>query len=808
MSRYQEGELIMALYNENAPTALFTPTGNIFIDALAYRGAGYWSTVVNGTTAITYSFPYLNGGTPLFATQYVDEPFATRHFGVTTAQADAIDLAFQRWADVANITFTRVDETADGVVGDIRMAFSSTVNDELAAAYAYYPSGGDALSGDVWFNTQFETSTFQPLTYAFFVMMHELGHALGLKHPFDYSPNLPIELDQEQYTVMSYTSPRNVRGSDPATYIINTPGVYDIAAIQAIYGANMSFHTGDDVYAYAPDKPLYESIWDAGGIDTIDVSAFTRDCSISLVPGTYSLLGYAIPLDPNIGIAFQCTIENATGGSGNDLITGNAADNVLTGNGGDDTLDGGAGSDTASYASASAPVAVSLLLSGAQATGGAGSDTLISIENLVGSALADTLTGDANANVIDGGNGSDTINGGDGSDTASYASASGPVAVSLLLSGAQATGGAGSDTLTSIENLIGSASADTLTGDANANVIEGGKGADKIDGGDGSDTVSYASANGAVAVVLLPGFNYATGAADQDTLISIENVIGSAFDDQLYGSNGANVLNGGNGSDYAVYAGAGGSVTVSLLISGAQATGVAGLDTLISIENLVGSPFADTLIGDGNANVLYDFTAASAADVLSGGGGSDTYYVHNSAANVIEGVNDGSADVVISSVTYDLTGRSVETLRLTGSGAISATGNDMANALYGNDGVNTLTGLGGADTLDGGKSADTMTGGTGDDTYTVDNTGDRTIETFGQGTDTVYSTVSYNLGGIFIEKLVLTGAAAINATGNSQINTLIGNDADNTLTGLGGNDVLDGGNGFDTAIGGSGDDTY
>ena len=136
-------------------------------------------------------------------------------------------------------------------------------------------------------------------------------------------------------------------------------------------------------------------------------------------------------------------IENLTGGSGNDTLTGNVGNNVLN---------GGGGTDTASYAGITSAVTVSLAITGSQVTGGAGSDTLLNIENLTGGSGNDILTGNAGNNVIDGGAGNDTVIGGagddtliggDGIDTASYVGTAGAVTVSLAIGVGQATGGAG-----------------------------------------------------------------------------------------------------------------------------------------------------------------------------------------------------------------------------------------------------------------------------------------------------------------------------------------------------------------------------
>jgi hypothetical protein len=165
-----------------------------------------------------------------------------------------------------------------------------------------------------------------------------------------------------------------------------------------------------------------------------------------------------------------------TGTAGNDTLTGGISDDILIGLAGADILNGGAGIDTASYASSAAAVTVNLNLATAQTSAGdASGDILSSIENLVGSAFADTLTGDANANTLDGGAGADTLNGGAGDDiliggagadtlvggtgidTASYVTSAAGVTVNLGIKTAQtSTGDASGDKLSGIENLIGS----------------------------------------------------------------------------------------------------------------------------------------------------------------------------------------------------------------------------------------------------------------------------------------------------------------------------------------------------------------
>ena len=266
-------------------------------------------------------------------------------------------------------------------------------------------------------------------------------------------------------------------------------------------------------------------------------------------------------------------IEDVVGSAFGDTLIGNAGDNALRGGGGDDlliglggndTFDGGAGIDTVSFADVNSVTTVDLALTGPQSVGGfEGLDTFVNVENVVASMYwGGTLKGDSGANWLTGGinpstlmgrGGDDVLDGHNGwQDTASYAEASTGVTVDLAISGPQNTG-EGSDTLIDIEHLTGSAFGDTLKGTSGDNVLTGGAGDDtlfgrggynRLDGGDGIDTVFYADATTGVQVNLNPGSYY-----NPDVLISIENVVGSAFADVLTGDAGANALIGGGGSD-------------------------------------------------------------------------------------------------------------------------------------------------------------------------------------------------------------------------------------------------------------------
>ena len=199
---------------------------------------------------------------------------------------------------------------------------------------------------------------------------------------------------------------------------------------------------------------------------------------------------------------------------------------------------------------------------------------------------------------------------------------------------------------------------------------------------------------------------------------------------------------------------------------------------------------------------------------MTGGAGNDTYVVDAAGDTVIEAASAGT-DTVQASVSYTLSAN-VENLTLIGSDAINGTGNELNNVITGNDSDNILTGGAGNDsisagagndTLDGGTGDDSLIGGTGNDSYIIDSAADVITEAVGAGTDSVQSSLTYTLGAN-LENLTLTGADAIDGTGNELNNVIIGNSANNTLTGNAGEDRLDGGLGADSMLGGSGNDSY
>jgi subtilisin family serine protease len=239
------------------------------------------------------------------------------------------------------------------------------------------------------------------------------------------------------------------------------------------------------------------------------------------------------------------------------------------------------------------------------------------------------------------------------------------------------------------------------------------------------------------------------------------------------------------------------AVTAPIVVTtGAKITGTLGADNLSSTVTVYG----DTISGLAGNDTL---DGGAGADQMIGGLGDDTYVVDNAGDKVVELLGEG-ADTVKSSVTFTLSAN-VETLVLTGSANINGTGNELANGLTGNGGANLLSGGDGADRLDGAAGADTMVGGAGSDTYVVDNVGDVVTELAGEGGDRVYSSVSYTLGAN-VERLYLSGSAALNGTGNAMANVLTGNGGANHLNGLAGDDIINAGAGADTLDGGAGAD--
>jgi Ca2+-binding RTX toxin-like protein len=490
------------------------------------------------------------------------------------------------------------------------------------------------------------------------------------------------------------------------------------------------------------------------------------------------------------------------GSSRNDDLFGGAGSDTLIGNGGNDLVDGGGGSDTASFADAPGPVVANL--AAGMATG-SGSDTLAGIEHLIGSAFGDLLTGDGQANRLDGADGNDTLVGGSGDDalvggggrdTASFATAGSVVA---SLAAGTATGD-GSDSLDSVEDLIGSAFADTLTGDDGDNAIDGGLGDDTIDalggndgirwssgagndtvtGGAGSDTLDAAvGGNAAVAAVGGAAVVTATGSVSA-TAVETLRLTGSAGNDTIgFGDLAGAVVtlsvDAGDGIDTASFAAA--IVGIGVDLAGGAASGIA---SLVGFETVIGSASDDTLRGDGGNNTLIGSTGndtidgrggddlvvwggGTGNDTVEGGGGNDT--LDATVSGTVSLTASGSAAALTASGTVSMTG--IELLRVTGSaGSETFTVGNLAGTLGGVQ-------------IDGGAGNDALSFTAAPGAVTVDLTA---------GTVAASGNVA------------ITALSIESATGTDQNDTLLGAAADNTLTGGLGDDSIDARGGNDRVV--------
>ncbi len=413
--------------------------------------------------------------------------------------------------------------------------------------------------------------------------------------------------------------------ADGVTVVLDQPGLAQdtgAAGIDTLVGIeNLTGSAHDDVLA--GDAGL--NLLDGGAGDDLMIGGAGNDIYVVDRVGDSIVEEAGGGIDTvrsSLSYTLGATLESLVlTGSANRSATGNGLNNLIAGNAGSNRLDGGAGTDTVSYVTARSGVRVGLDLAGPQSTG-AGVDTLIAFENLTGSAFDDTLHGNAGTNVLNGGSGVDTL---------SYARAGAAVTVSLALATVQATGGGGNDTVLGFENLTGSGFADRLTGSSTNNLIDGGLGNDTMAGGTGIDTYFVDAAGDVIVEVAAGGTDTVRTKVSYTLAAEVENITlegsaninatGNTLSNLLVGNAGANILNGGSGTDLASYANAGGTVNVNLATG--VATGAGGSDTLISIESLLGSAFADTLVGNASVNLL---NGGAGADALTGGGGADLFF--------------------------------------------------------------------------------------------------------------------------------------------------------------------------------------
>jgi Ca2+-binding RTX toxin-like protein len=579
------------------------------------------------------------------------------------------------------------------------------------------------------------------------------------------------------------------------------------------------------------------------GIDIADYSVATDKVDIDLVNGGEKEIGAGqgrdifVSIEGVIGSEFDDTLR---GNAGENILRGGKGDDYLDGRAGDDLLDGGAGSDTVDYGFASSSILVDLSDDRAQDTGGAGKDQLINIENIYGSAYTDTIFGNDFSNLLEGKEGDDTLSGrggddtlvgGEGNDSADYTASSGKIIVDLSQNRTQTDGEGGSDTLESIENIIGSGNNDQIKGDAAINTLYGGagndtldgaegndalfgdqgddvflgaKGNDTIDGGEGFDTINYAHLTNSVNIDL--SVAKATGVdIDEDHFSSIENIVATNNNDQIKGDDQENTIYANDGADF-IDAKEG----KDLIFAGA------GDDTVL------GGADDDRLYG-GEGNDL--MRGGLGDDALNGGEGVDTVTFEDVENSILvdlqSGISEGEGNDTLSNFENIIGSEYSDTLKgNSGDNLIEAKKGD--DLLVGNDGNDTLEGGEGNDYLRGGAGDDLLRGGDGNDSadyadaqaaVIVDLSVGAVQDTQGAGKDTFESIE--NIAGSSYDD-TLTGDGQINLlegnSGNDLLHgaqgadTLFGNQGDDKLFGDEGDDTLDGNDGDDTLTGGAGND--
>lgn len=512
--------------------------------------------------------------------------------------------AFDRIEAVTNVTFTVTDSASDadflislgtntslfGGLGIFNVP-SSNGRGQLTGAYngdAWDRSaGGDLEEGGVGFAT----------------ITHELLHGLGLSHLHDNGGNSDVidgvfgafgsfgthGLNQGVYSTMSYNGGLVTGASGTAPNSAGTlggeagPMALDIAALQSIYGANTTTALGNTVYRLADSNTTggyWESIWDAGGTDELrydGTRGATLDLRAATLEGNFGGGGYLSSANGVLGgftVANGVMIENATGGAGADRLIGNGGNNRLDGGAGNDTLiggggadrlmagegrdsfDGGAGNDTVDYAASRGSLRVDLLFSQINTNIAAG-DTYEDIENLSGSQGADNIRGTFGDNLLQG--------------------------------------------QRNVDYIFGRSGNDTLDGGVGNDVLFGGVGSDILQGGENRDRAQYSESLTAVVLDLM-NTRLNTGEAIGDVYQSIEDLAGSAFDDQIYGNTGANQLFGREGADQ-LY-GRGGDDYLNGGANNDRLDGGAGNDILR------GGQSADTFVFNGGDDIIEDFNAA------------------------------------------------------------------------------------------------------------------------------------------------------------------------------------------------------
>lgn len=683
-------------------------------------------------------------------------------------------------------------------VSTLRLAnTSSTV--VSTARVADFP-GGNIHAGDVWFGGSGDNPTLGNYDYA--TTIHELGHALGLKHGHQSSnefgagaPVLPAATDSMEYSIMTY---RSYVGGPTTGYTNETWGyaqtwmMYDIRALQEIYGADFTANSGNTVYSWSPGSgntlingsvalqpggnKIFATIWDGDGIDTYDLSAYVGAVNINLNPGGSSVFSFAQLADLNqFSAGFEASgniynalqyngdarslIENAIGGSGNDTILGNAANNSLVGGAGNDNIEGSGGNDTVD--------------------GGTGADTM-------SGGLGDDLyivdnVGDVAAEVA---GGIDTV----------QSSVTHTLSINLenlTLTGGSTINGTGNDSRANV--IVGNGASNVLSGLALNDTLFGGGGEDTLYGGTGND-------------VLQGGFVTDTVYGDDgdDSIV----VLDGEFYDNVDGGAGFDTLD----HSASTYSG----TTFDFEAGTITGTGLNPASAfLLNIEVYQDGLGSNTIVSDGNSHAYY-------------GNGGDDYMIAEIGGETMDGGAGGIDTIDLArwsgAYTVDMTTGSSNyggELYTNFENLVSGAGND---SITGTAGSNVITTNGGDDTVNGAGGADTINTGDGNDTIIDGNSGTGDQFDGGAGIDTLVADYTWNYGVLYdlasgwmrfsgaggttydtilnIENLTVGGGAEVIGSAAANVITITdtGFVHDNTINAGDGNDTVYSGIGNDVII--------
>ena len=582
----------------------------------AWNGTGGNPAPNAGVGTITYAF--FNTASQVYSSEQSE--FAP----LTTAQRNAVREAFAIWGDVINVDFVEgTVATADINLGNLN------TTDTFFSAYAYFP-GFSRVDGDIWFNTDaindFEVQIGEA---GFRTILHEIGHALGVSHPGNYnaSPNVDITYENDaeyyqdsyEYTIMSYFGSSNTGAV--RTGFAQTPMAHDIAAMQSLYGANMTTRTGDTVYGFnsTADRSVFNfstntnpvlAIWDAGGIDTLDFSGWNSNSVIDLSDGGFSDGGGQTS---NVQIAFGTVIENAVGSGGDDQVIGNAADNFFFLQfGGNDTASGFAGLDVfyfgAGFTAADA------------ANGGSGKDIVALQGNYALTLGADDLVEIETLSLL---TSIDARFGGQSASPFSYAittvDANVAAGTTLIVNAATLVIGEnftfnGSAETDGMFFIYAGRGTDMLTGGAGVDVFFFGEDgrfslADRVDGGGGNDIlVLRGDYEGLTAITFAP-----------DAFVNIETISLLSALDTRFAAGGAEY-------DY----------DLTLLDANV------GAGRTLTINGARGETETMTIDGSAETDGAFRMFAGNSADTLKGGAGNDSFYGNRGADTLSGGAGNNT----------------------------------------------------------------------------------------------------------------------------------------------------------------------